>query len=455
MSVQPLPITLGTEQISKLLRQYALPAIIAMTASSLYNIIDSIFIGHSLGAFAISGLAITFPLMNLAAAFGALVGVGASTLISVRLGQRDYKSAQNVLGNVVILNTIIGILFSVVALLFLDSILYFFGASEVTITYARDYMQIILLGNVISHMYFGLNAVLRASGQPKIAMYTTIGTVVLNILFVPIFLYGLKWGIRGVGLATILAQFVALLAQLKMFFNPNALLHFHKGIFKLKKRIVKDIFSIGMAPFLMNSAACVVVVLINKGLYQYGGDVAVGAYGIVNRVAFLFLMIVMGLNQGMQPIVGYNYGAQQPQRVKHTVKLTIKYATIITTIGFLVGELIPSVVVKAFTDDPELIEKSVYGMRIVMLVFPLIGLQMVTSNFFQSIGKAKPAIFLSMTRQVILLIPMLLILPQFFQITGVWISMPIADFISVIIAVWMLHKQMKQFSNEEMIIDNL
>ena len=330
------PTELGTQPIGKLLLQYAIPAIIAMTASSLYNMVDSIFIGHGVGPLAISGLAITFPLMNLAAAFGSLVGVGASTLVSVKLGQKDYATAQNILGNVVTLNFIIGIGFSILTLLFLDPILYFFGASPDTISYARDYMVIILLGNVITHMYLGLNAyyALRASTK---AMIATITTVIINTILDPIFIYLFHWGIQGAAIATILAQIISLVWQFKTFTNKNELLHLRRGIYKLRGTIVKNTIAIGMSPFLMNLAACFIVIFINKGLKEYDGDLAIGAFGIVNRIVFLFVMIVMGLNQGMQPIAGYNFGAQQYHRVNQVLKLTIYGATTVTTTGFLVG----------------------------------------------------------------------------------------------------------------------
>ncbi len=442
---QGLPLTLGTEPVGKLLRQYAIPAIIAMTASSLYNMVDRIFIGQGVSALAISGLAVTFPLMNLAAAFGSLVGVGASTLISVKLGQRDYKTAQQVLGNVLVLNTIIGVVFMVFALLFLNPILFFFGASEQTIGYARDYMIIILLGNPITHIYLGLNSVLRSAGHPQKAMYATIMTVVLNSILDPLFIFGFKWGIQGAAIATILSQLVALMWQFKLFSNKDELLHFHRGIFHLKRRIVFDSLAIGMAPFMMNLAACFIVILINNGLKNHGGDLAIGAYGIVNSVAFLFVMIVMGLNQGMQPIAGYNYGALQMNRVLEVLRKTIFYATLITTVGFLAGELIPRLIVRIFTPDETLMDLAVYGMRITVMFFPFVGFQMVVSNFFQSIGMAKKAIFLSLTRQVIFLIPFLLILPHFFGITGVWASLPAADFVAFVVSAIMLVIQIKKF----------
>lgn len=325
---QKTPTALGTENIGKLLMQYAVPAIIAMTASSLYNMVDSIFIGHGVGTMAISGLALTFPLMNLAAAFGSLVGVGAATLISVKLGQKDYDTAQRVLGNVFVLNILLGVAFTVIVMAFLDPILYFFGGSDETVGYARDYMYIILLGNTITHLYLGLNAVLRSSGHPQKAMYATIATVIINTILDPVFIYGFGWGIRGAAIATIVAQIISLMWQLWIFSSKEELLHFHRGIFRLKRKIVFDSLAIGMSPFLMNMAACFIVILINQGLKKYGGDLAIGAFGIVNRLVFIIVMIVMGLNQGMQPIAGYNFGAKQYERVTKTLKLTIIYVVL-------------------------------------------------------------------------------------------------------------------------------
>lgn len=445
MAGQKTPTALGTENIGKLLMQYAVPAIIAMTASSLYNMVDSIFIGHGVGTMAISGLALTFPLMNLAAAFGSLVGVGASTLISVKLGQKDYDTAQRVLGNVFVLNILLGVAFTVVVMAFLDPILYFFGGSDETVGYARDYMQIILLGNAVTHLYLGLNAVLRSSGHPQKAMYATIATVVINTILDPVFIYGFGWGIRGAAIATIVAQVISLVWQLKIFSNKDELLHFHHGIFRLKRKIVFDSLAIGMSPFLMNMAACFIVILINQGLKKYGGDLAIGAFGIVNRLVFIIVMIVMGLNQGMQPIAGYNFGAKQYGRVTKTLKLTIIYATGVTTFGFIVGMLFSDLVVSIFTSDAELIDLSAKGLRIVVMFFPIIGFQMVTANFFQSIGMASKAIFLSLTRQMVVLLPCLIILPRFFGAAGVWYSMPISDLLASLIAAAMLTWQFRKF----------
>ena len=426
------PLILGTERISKLLTQYAIPAIIAMTASSLYNMADSIFIGHGVGALAISGLALTFPLMNLAAAFGSLVGVGASTLVSVKLGQKDYEGANHVLGNVLMLNVLLGLAFTVVFLLFLDPILYFFGASEQTLPYAHDYMVVILIGNVITHLYLGLNSVLRSSGFPKMAMYATLASVVINCVLNPLFLVGFGWGIKGSAWATVISQVISLVWQLVHFSNPSQLLHFQKGIYRMKTELVKGILYVGLSPFLMNLCACLVVILINRGLKAHGGDMAIGAYGIVNRIVFLFIMIVMGFNQGMQPIAGYNYGARLYPRVTEVTKLTMKWAVGVTTAGFLCCQLFPTLIVRMFTSDAELIATSVYGLHVVFAVFPVVGFQMVATNFFVSIGMSKKAIFLSLTRQMLFLVPCLLLLPPWLGTLGVWISIPIADLTAAI-----------------------
>lgn len=438
-------VALGTENVWHLLLQYAIPSVIAMTASSLYNITDSIFIGHGVGALAISGLAITFPLMNLAAAFGTLVGVGASTLMSLRLGQKDYTSANNILGNVLALNLIFGIAYSIVVLIFLKPILFFFGASTETIQYAKEYMEVITVGNVITHMYFGLNAMLRATGNPKKSMYATISTVIINVILSYLFIFVFNWGIRGAAIATVIAQASMLVWQIKFYSNKKSSIHLQKGIFRLKRKIVIDSLSIGMAPFLMNTAACVIVIIINKELVKYGGDLDVGAYGIINRVAFLFVMIVMGLNQGMQPIAGYNYGAKQMDRVNRVLKYTIILGTVVMTMGFFVSEFFPRAVASVFTTDHTLIELVIPGLRIVFIFFPIVGFQMVTSNFFQSIGMAHKAIFMSLSRQVIILLPCLFILPPIFGTKGVWYSLPAADILASVLAAYLLVNQYRKF----------
>ena len=438
-------LTLGTDPIGRLLTQYAIPAIIAMTASSFYNMADSIFIGQGVGAMAISGLALTFPMMNLAAAFGSLVGVGASTLVAMKLGQKDYAGANHVLGNVLALNVILGFLFMVVFLAFLDPVLIFFGGSEQTIPYAKDYMRIILYGNIITHMYLGLNAVLRSSGFPRMAMYTTLLSVVVNCVLNPIFIFSWGWGIKGAAWATVISQTISLLFQLVHFAKPQSLLHFQRGIYRLRGEIVRGILSIGLSPFLMNLCSCLIVILINRGLKEHGGDMAIGAYGIVNRIAFLFVMIILGFNQGMQPIAGYNYGARLYPRVLQVTRLTMLCGVGVATLGFLLCEFVPEWIVRMFTTDADLIAKSVYGLRIVFAVFPLVGFQMVSTNFFLSIGMSKKAIFLSLTRQMLFLLPGLLILPPLLGTLGVWISMPISDTVAFLATAVLLQRQFKHF----------
>ncbi len=438
------PLSLGTANVWKLLIQYALPSVIAMTASSLYNITDSIFIGHGVGALAIAGLAITFPLMNLAAAFGSLVGVGASTLMSLRLGQKDYASANHILGNVFMLNIILGSLFTFFILLFLDPILLFFGASEQTLPYAHSYMFYISIGNVITHIYMGLNALLRSIGKPQIAMYATIFTVVINAVLTPIFIFGLDWGIKGAAIATIISQVLMLIWQIKIFSDKKSFIHLQKGIYRLKKKIVFDSLAIGMSPFLMNAASSVIIIILNQSLIRYGGDLAVGAYGIINRVVFLFVMVIIGLNQGMQPLAGYNFGAKLYDRVILALKYTLILACSVATLGFVLGVFFPALAARLFTNDEALIDLVVEGMRIIVLLFPIVATQVVTSNFFQSIGMPKKAILLSLTRQVIFLLPFLLVFPHFWGLKGVWFSMPAADFFSTILSVALLIQQLRK-----------
>ena len=443
MENKDAPVSLGTDNIGKLLMQYALPAIIAMTASSLYNITDSIFIGHGVGHLALSGLAITFPFMNLGAAFGSLIGVGASTLLSIRMGQKDYETANNILGNVLVLNFIMGIGFSIATIPFLKPILIFFRASHELLPYAYDFMLIILIGNVFTHSYLGLNAILRSSGDPQKAMMATIYTVLINIVLNPLFIFGFHWGIRGSAFATVISQIIVLSWQIYSFSDKSHFIHWKKGIYRLKKKIVVDSFSIGLSPFLMNAAGCLIVIVINQQLIRHGGDLAVGAYGIVNRVAFLFIMIVSGLNQGMQPIAGYNYGAKLYPRVLSVLKKSVFFATLIMVAGFTLIELFPHAVASIFTTEKELIDIAVPGLRWVFFIYPLIGFQMVCSAYFQSIGKPIKSIILSTTRQLLFLIPLLLILPSYWGVTGVWASMTISDAISVILAGILLQIELK------------
>lgn len=441
-------LILGREKIGTLLLQYATPAIIAQIASSLFNVVDRIFIGQGVGALAISGLALTFPFMNLAAAFGALVGVGASALTSIKLGEKDYKTARLVLGNVIILNLIFGILFTIACLPFLEPILYALGGSEQTVGYAKEYMFIILIGNVFTHLYLGLNAVLRSAGYPTKAMYVTIFAVGLNAVLDALFILVFKWGIAGAAWATVITQVIATFVLIFIFLKQNQIVHFTKDCFKLKKKIVFDACAIGMSPFMTNLVACLVVIIVNIQLKKYGGDLAIGAYGIINSIAFTFVMIILGLTQGMQPIIGYNYGAKLQHRVLSTLKKGMIAGFVITTIGFLVAELCPRLIASAFTNDEEMINLSITGFRLFMLAFPIVGMQIVASNFFQAIGKAKIAIFLSLTRQLLFLIPALYLMPLILELNGVWLSEVVADFLSAFVSLWVLVASIKKMKKE-------
>ena len=434
MATGTIPTELGTKKIGSLLKEYAVPAIIAMTASSLYNMVDSIYIGHirEVGSFAISGLAVSFPLMNISSALGTLVGVGAATMISVLLGQRNYQAANKVLANEVTLNTIIGIVFTFLTLLWLDPILTFFGASENTLPFARGYMRIILLGNVITHLYFGLNAVIRASGNPRLAMGLTLFTVISNSILDPVFIFVFDMGIEGAATATVLCQMMALVYALRYFLNQKEFLHLPKRIFALDWRIARESLAIGMGPFLMNLAACIVALFINQQLRRYGGDLSLGAYGIVNRLTFFFIMIVMGLNQGMQPIAGYNYGARRYSRVKEVYFMTAKWATLVLVFGFIVSMAFPGVAVGIFTNDPALKEIATKGLQTMNIILPVVGFQMVATNLFQCLGMVRKSILLSLSRQLLFLVPSVYLLPYWLGIKGVWYSFPISDLLASI-----------------------
>ena len=442
-----IPTELGTQKISTLLKQYAVPGIIAMTASSLYNMVDSIFIGHipGDGSLALAGLAVTFPLMNLSAALGTLVGVGASTLVSVLLGQRNYHTANKVLANDISLNCITGVIFAVLCLLFLDPILYFFGASANTIGFAREYIQIILLGNVVTHLYFGLNAMLRSSGNPKLAMELTLFTVISNTILDPIFIFVLGLGIRGAAIATVLCQTMALSYSLRYFTRKDSVLRLPKGVFALDWRIAKDSLAIGLGPFLMNAASCIVTLFINQQLLKYGGDLSIGAYGIANRISFLFIMIVMGFNQGMQPIAGYNFGARKYSRVKKVFSLTALWATAVCVLWFLASELFPGLMVSLFTNDPQLKEIADKGLRLMNPVVFIVGWQMVSTNFFQSLGMVRKSIFLSLSRQLLFLLPLLYTFPAFWGVKGVFLSFPASDIIASITTLILIVNLFRKF----------
>ena len=438
MAGTAIPTELGTKPVGALLKQYAIPGIIAMTASSLYNMVDSIYIGHipEVGSLSMSGLAVTFPLMNISTAFGTLVGVGAATMISVLLGQKNYKVANRVLANEITLNVITGVIFTLVTLLWMNPILRFFGASDATLPYARAYMTFIAIGNAVTHLYFGLNSIVRSSGNPKLAMGLTLFTVTSNAILDPVFIFVLGLGIQGAAIATVLCQCMALAYTFRYFQNQERFLHLPREIktYRVDWRIAKDSLAIGMGPFLMNLASCIVVLFINQQLVKWGGDLALGAYGIVNRICFLFIMIVMGFNQGMQPIAGYNYGARQYRRVREVYAKTALWATLVCTVGWLVSEFLSRPVVNIFTNDPVLLDLGARGIRMMNIVFPIVGFQMVTTNLFQCLGMVKKSVFLSLSRQLLFLLPCIYILPGILESeAGVWYSFPISDAISAII----------------------
>lgn len=442
---------LAEKPVGSLLMQYAIPAIVAMAASSVYNIIDGIFIGQGEGAEAIMGLALTGPLMSLTAAFGAMVGVGAATLMSVKLGQKDYGTAQKILGNVVIMNLTLGIVLGLLLLVFINPILRFFGASDVTLPYARNFMSIILVGNVVTHMYLGLNALLRSTNRPQKAMCATIGTVVLNCILAPIFIFVLGWGIRGAATATIMAQMIMLTWQLRLFSNKDELIHLNRSIIKLDVKIVKESLLVGLPQFLINLCACLVAAMMTRSLTTYGGDMAVGAFGICNRFILFIVMVVIGLNQGMQPIAGYNFGARRYDRVLGVLNKALIFGSVITLTGFVIGVFFPTPFVSVFAkDSPQLIKLSAHALSCMVMMFPIVGIQIVSTAFFQSIGYAPKSIFLSLTRQLIFLVPAIFILPHLYAdpLEGLWHAAPVADGLASVLAITLLVLQVKKFKKQ-------
>ncbi len=441
-----------------------------MASSSLYHLIDSAFVGHGVGGAAIAGMAVTMPIMNIGSAFGAMVGVGAAARISLRLGEGNKAAAEKTLCNAVLLNIVIGLTIMVVMLTFLDEILLLFSggrASEETLEYARQFMRIILYGNITQHLYLGMNEMIRASGNPRKSMAIMLTSVAVNLVLNPLFIFKFGWGIRGSAAATVIAQFVACMIALSHFCSKSSFLRFKREAFHFDIRIVGNILSIGLAPFLMNICASMVAAFVNTAMLRYGGtgahdivprdqgaaDLYVGAYGIVNRVALLFIMIIQGLNQGMQPIVGYNYGAKNFARVRKAVFMTIGCGIAIATFGFILGETMPQFIARAFVDSSKggdeqlMVDAASQGMRLILLMFPLVGFQVVAGGFFQYIGKAPLAIFVSLTRQLLFLLPLLWTLPRHLGAFGVWVSMPIADTVSIILAFVLFIWQMRKMKN--------
>jgi len=442
------PHLLGKGDIKKLLVQYSLPAILGMVITSLYHIVDSIFIGHGIGALALSGLAVTFPIMNILAAFSTLIGVGGATLTSIRLGERNEVGARSILGHVTILNAANSILLCSITYIFLDPILILFGANELLLPYARDFMSVYLIGTPVVFVFIALNNIMRVTGYPQKAMLSSFITVIVNIILAPIFIFVLGWGMKGTALATVLSQLVGLIWVLSHFLNKKSFIHYTKQSHKLSIKTISAMLAIGLSPFLINLTSSLIVSIINIELMRYGGEMAVGAYGIINRAITLFIMIVIGLTMGMQPLVGYNFGAGKMDRVFRTLKYAAIGGAAITTTGFLLSQIIPAYIVRLFTTDEELLMISTRGLQIITAVFPLVGAQVVITNFFQSVGKAKISVFLSLTRQLIFLLPFLLLLPPVFGLDGVFGSLPAADVVAFVVTFFTFIYQTKKMEKE-------
>ncbi len=441
---------LATEDIRKLIWKYSLPAMVGTVVMSLYNIVDRIFIGQGVGPLAISGLSLAFPFMIILMAFGMLIGAGSASRISITLGENDKDKAEKILGNAVVLTFIISGAAIILSLIFMKDLLFMFGGTANTIQYASDYMIIIIPGGIFTALYFGLNNILRASGNPKSAMFNILLGAIVNIILDPIFIFVFDWGIQGAAIATVISYFIGTLNVASHFIYRDSQLRFHTRNFKLQKDIVYSILSIGMSPFSMQIGTSLVVILINGTLLKYGGDLAIGAYGIINSVNMMVVMFIIGLNQGTQPIIGYNYGARNFPRMFTTLKTAAFIGTIFTTVGFVMGMFFPKPIVSVFTSDLELQQISAVALRISVIMFPIIGFQVVVSNFFQSIGKAKLSIFLSLTRQFIFFIPALFILPPFFGLEGTWAVMPLSDGLSAIVSSITFFAFYKKFKNSEM-----
>ena len=444
---------LETKGIGHLLWIYALPAVVSQIIASIYNIVDRIFIGHGVGALAIAGLAITMPIMNIIHAFGSLVGVGSSARMSIVLGQKDVKWAEKILGNSMILTFLLGFLFVTCGYLFMNKILMSFGATAETVTYAREYMYVVLPGMFLTTVTLNLTGLIRASGYPTKSMFIMIGGAVLNMILDPIFIFGLHWGIVGAAWATTISMTVTAIFSIAHFVNPKSFIRFKAHAWKPKGYIFKNITLIGMSPFSMNVCASFVVALLNNQILRYGGDLAVGTYGIVNTFGSLMVMLFIGICQGMQPIAGYNYGAGHPDRLKHVFTLTMKICILIGFIGSLISCLFPATMVRIFSNDAELIRLGRPAMRYIMVMFPLIAFTIVNSNFFQSIDKPWIAITTSLSRQLIFLLPLAYIIPMLFTnngqdgLTGVWLSCTISDVMGAILAAALLYSQRKIFKS--------
>lgn len=437
---------LANESILKLIISFSIPAIIGMLVNALYNIVDRVYIGkmEGVGQYALTGVGLNFPIMTVIMAFAMLAGVGAAANISIKLGQRKKEEAEHILGNALVLAVIFSILITIVGLLTIDKVLMIIGASENTFGYAKEYIVIILFGTIFNTVAFSLNHCIRAEGNPKRAASTMLVGAVLNTILDPIFIFTFGMGVKGAALATIISQAVSAAWVLSYFMTGKSSLKLKFSNFKLDSHIVKTIFAIGVSPFSMQIAASIVSITANSALKSYGGDLAIGAMTVINSVSTLFLMPIFGINQGYQPIVGFNYGAKSYKRVMETLKYAIIGATIFVVVGFIAVEAFAPQIIKMFNKDPELVEIGSHGIRIFLAMLPVVGFQIISGNYFQSVGKAKISIFLSLLRQVILLIPLYLILPRMLNsITGVWLAGPLADGTASIITATFLFRELK------------
>lgn len=436
---------LGSAPIGKLLLKYSLPAVVGTVVSAVYNIVDSIVIGHAIDdPNVVAGIAVTFPVMNIVSALGMLIGAGAAARVSIVMGQNDRHVAEIILGNCVQLSVIIGLIYASVFAIFMDPILRMFGASDNSLPYAREFMYWVLPGLVLQNITFSYNNVMRASGYPGKAMYTNMIGAVLNCILAPLFLFGFKWGIRGASLATDISMLVTAIWVMSHFFRKSSTLHFVRGTFRFNWPVVRGVLYIGMAPFLINVTGSAVNAIVNTSLLKYGGDNAIAAVVVFNRFVTIFIFIIIGICQGMQPIVGYNYGSGRYTRLFRAFALAAACGFIISTIGSLVGHFNPRPIAMMFMQDETQIECAVNCLRITTLTFWMVGFQIVTTNFFQSLGMAGKSIFLSLTRQIIFMIPLLVILPPYWGLDGVWSAYPISDAISTVVAIWMLIVQIRR-----------
>lgn len=428
---------LGEEKISKLLITFSVPAIIGMLVNTLYNIVDRMFIGHipEVGQLAITGVGVTMPIATIILGFGLLLGVGTSARVSLNLGRGHKDDAEKLIGNSLALSIIISIVIVIIGLMFSNKLLRVFGASDSTIGYAQDYINIIYFGTIFNLMGFSLNHSIRSDGNPRIAMFSMLIGAITNIVLDPIFIFGLNLGVKGAAIATVISQLVSCIWVISYFTTGKSYIKLRKENLKLEKRIVLAIVTIGMSPFSMQIAQSMVQVIANNSLRIYGGDLAIGSMAIIASITMIFAMPIIGLNQGAQPIIGYNYGAKKYHRVKETVTYGTIIATIIMIIGFLLVELFPHILISMFNKDPKLVDIATNGLRIYLCMIPFIGFQIVSSSYFQAIGKAKVSMFLSLLRQVILLIPFMIILPRVVNpaLNGIWIAGAASDLLSAII----------------------